>query len=223
MTRLYGHEGVDAFASHNSMPFGAGEFGVGFNPECPPSEIDDLQFARRALAVQTPALLQRYPRSAIIFADNLAARCLGAVLGEWADPTGDGDTALATARQEILDSREAQEELIIGEYGDNTMPPEAFDPLNPWDARLREVEELMFDRSVSPAPSRPLVSPYWQPSLRRAVLLEATTAPDPTARAAARDLAERRLPLSLPRLAVQTHTLISAGSGFMRKATSLTL
>ena len=172
-----------------------------FDPSIPASEIDDLSFARIAMQTHAAKLSAAFRHWRMALADHSTERQLNAAIGEWTDPRGDAEQVLSTMLAECVDSREAQRELIIHQAGDSTLPPEAFKPLDPWDAKIQETQELLADRRARPAPKRPLISPFWLGPVRKAVMIEAKTAEDPVIRAAARDLAERRIPLSTPYIA----------------------
>ncbi|HTH71767.1 MAG TPA: hypothetical protein VL737_00190 [Candidatus Pristimantibacillus sp.] len=177
------------------------EAAAAFNPNVPASEIDDLRFVRLAMEAHAAKLGSPFRNWRVAFADHSTAQQLEAVIGEWTDPRGDAEQVLATVLAECIDSREAQRELIVHQAGDSTLPPEAFKPLDPWDAKIQETQELLADRRARPAPPRPRISPFWLGPVRKAVMIEAKTAEDPVTRAAARDLAERRIPLSTPYIA----------------------
>lgn len=192
-------QGIEAAGT--VVSFELGEAVPTFDPTVPVSPIDDLHLVREAMLAQRPALQRRYSPRTLDHAERTVTREMEALLGEWEDPKGDAGQALAAVREMLLESHAAQKAVIVARYGDNTLPPEALNPLKPWEAKLREVDELITDRSVRPTPGHPILSPYYLGPVRRAVMLEAATASDEVTRAAARDLAERRLVLSTPRIA----------------------
>lgn len=170
---------------------------VVLNLQYPATEIGDLQFARMSLAAQRETLLGIYHPRQVTFAERVADRQLGVLLGRWEDPAGDANQMLEAILQDCVSNREREKTSVAAKYrpGD-TMPPDAYDGITAIDGSICEIQDLLADRYGRPAPKSQWLSPYWLGPVRRAVVLQVKTAEDAITRATAQDLAERRLILS---------------------------
>jgi len=198
----------------------AGPVITDFDPQYPSSPVDDLQFARQALAAHEPSLTQRFG-PIVAWADRIATRRYRVMHGDvWEDPYGDIDERFDATRAMWLEDRSAERASIVARYGGRQMPPSAFESLKGLDARLDDLEGLMWERRHERPPSRAFISPYLLAPVRRAIKLEMTLGENEATRAAARDLAERRLVLSGPYLARKARAAYAAGSGLIARMVS---
>lgn len=179
------------YTAEMSMP------GAVLHVQYPATEIGDLQFARMSLVAQRETLLGVYHPRQVTFAERVAERKLGVLLGRWEDPTGDADQILEAMLQDCITNREQEKATVAVKYRpDDTLPPDAYNGIEAINGNICEIEDLLVGRREHPAPKSQRISPYWLGPVRRAVMLQAQTAEDAITRAAAQDLAERRLILS---------------------------
>ncbi len=189
-----------------------------FDPTYPASEVSDLQFIRSSLDVQTQGLRRVFTTRQIEFAEDVTARRLQIAIADSVGLEGGGEEQLVSMLDVLIGARFAEQESAgVVQEMDITLTPDMAELVKPWDNRIRQVQELLTDRQIT-AQSRPHLSPYWLGPVRRAVLLQAKKSPDEVVRASARDLAERRLTLSSPRVARQARTARHAAFGLVIRA-----